>query len=114
MKCLETRHQGTRPVGYGMTGQSERQIVLVVSRTYRLGSYRSLRDASCLLISQAFHAWLPSFRPLRDNVCPPYVDAHSRPQAYIALYFMAFQSIILRCAKAKRRRSADPSLIRNV
>ena len=26
-------------------------------------SYRSLRDGSCLPISQAFHAWLPSCGP---------------------------------------------------
>ena len=31
------------------------------------GSYRSLRDGSCLPFYQAFHAWLPSFRPSGTN-----------------------------------------------
>ena len=38
-------------------------IVLGVNKTSRLGSYRSLRDGPCLPITQAFHAWLPSFGP---------------------------------------------------
>jgi hypothetical protein len=34
-----------------------------IDKTCHHESYRSLRDGSFLLVFQAFHAWLPSFRP---------------------------------------------------
>jgi hypothetical protein len=38
-----------------------------MNKTWRLQSHRSLRDGSCLPVSQAFHARLPSFGPSGTN-----------------------------------------------
>ena len=46
-------------------------------------SYRSLRDGSFLSISQALHAWLPSFRPSGTEVTFSHLDAHRFRGAFI-------------------------------
>jgi hypothetical protein len=52
-----------RPGGYGMIDRLACLIVVGYEQSLRLGSHRPFRKDQCLLISQAFHARLPSFSP---------------------------------------------------
>jgi hypothetical protein len=58
-------YPAARPVGYGMIGWREAAIVSYGGQTQIAPSLRNgfLRDAF-----QAFHAWLPPFRPSRTKI----------------------------------------------
>src|ERR1700752_3864627 len=81
MKCLETRINETRPVGYGMIGRLGHPLVFGREQNGPAsGHIRRGGGGSCLLISQTFHAWLPSFRPSGTTIRRPCVEARARPR----------------------------------
>jgi hypothetical protein len=56
-------HPEPRPVGYGMIGWREGLWSRLVDKACRHRSYPPRRRRITSAIYQAFHAWLPSFRP---------------------------------------------------
>ena len=69
-------------------------------------SYRSLRDGSFLSISQAFHAWLPSFRPSGTEVTFSHLEAH-RFRGGVLRGLICYESRLFRKQFFGCRRQAD-------